>query len=118
LNSPGEPSIFRRRETESAAAKDTNLARKLGSSSMRVLLATSILASILISSSITAEAGPLETAPPLAAAAPTVHVQRRAEDFNPHSAANRAEQRRLSRFDAKQEKLNEALDKKLNICRC
>jgi hypothetical protein len=48
---------------------------------MRVLLATSILANTLISSSITAEAGPLETAPPPAAAAPIVHVQPRAEDL-------------------------------------
>jgi len=48
---------------------------------MRVLLATSILASILISSISAAEAGPMETAPPPAAAAPTVHVQPRAEDL-------------------------------------
>jgi hypothetical protein len=60
----------------------------------------------------------METAPPPAAAAPIVHVQPRAEDFNPHSAANRAEQRRLSKFDAEQGKLNKALDKKFNICRC
>jgi hypothetical protein len=77
---------------------------------MRVLLATSILASSLISSSIAAEAGPLETAPPLAAAPTIAHVQPRAEDFGPHSAVNRAEQRRLSRFDARQMKLNKALD--------
>ena len=85
---------------------------------MRVLLATSILASTLISSSITAEAGPLETAPPLTAAAPIVHVQPRAEDFHPHSAANQAEQERLSRFDARQEKRDKALNRKLDICRC
>jgi hypothetical protein len=85
---------------------------------MRVLLATSILASILISSSITAEAGPMETAPPPAAAAPTVHVQPRAEDFNPHSPASEAEQERLSTFDAKQQKLDAVLNKKLSICRC
>jgi hypothetical protein len=85
---------------------------------MRVLLATSILASILISNSMTAEAGPLETAPPPAAAAPMVHVQPRAEDFSPHSPANRAEQRRLSRFDARQQKRDETLDKKLSICGC
>jgi hypothetical protein len=85
---------------------------------MRVLLATSIFASILVSSIITAEAGPMETAPPPAAAAPTVQVQPRAEDFNPRSAANRAEQRRLSKFDANQAKLNKALDKQFNICGC
>jgi hypothetical protein len=85
---------------------------------MRVLLATSILAIILISSGIAAEAGPLETAPPPAAAPKIVHVQPRAEDFSPHSAANRAEQRRLSKFDARQEKLDKELDDNLNICRC
>jgi hypothetical protein len=59
------------------------------SSPMRFLLATSILASILISSSIAAKAGPMETAPPPAAAPTIVHVQPRARDFNPYSAANR-----------------------------
>jgi hypothetical protein len=85
---------------------------------MHVLLATLILASILISNSMAAEAGPLETAPPLSAAPTIVHVQPRTEDFRPHSAANRAEQKRLSRFDARQRKLNKALDTDLNICRC
>jgi hypothetical protein len=87
-------------------------------SSMRLLLATSILASILISSSIPAAAGPLETAPPLAAAPAIVHVQPRAEDFRPHSPANRAEQRTLSKFDARQTKRDKALDKTLSVCRC
>jgi hypothetical protein len=85
---------------------------------MRVLLATLVLASLLISSSIAAEAGPLETAPPLAVRPTIVPVQPRAESFSPHSAANRAEQRRLSRFDAKQNKLNKALDNDLSLCRC
>jgi 16S rRNA A1518/A1519 N6-dimethyltransferase RsmA/KsgA/DIM1 with predicted DNA glycosylase/AP lyase activity len=85
---------------------------------MRFLLATSILASILISSSIAAKAGPLETAPSPAAAPTIVHVQPRAEDFSPHSAANRAERRRLSRFDARQKKLDKVLDRNLSICRC
>jgi hypothetical protein len=92
--------------------------RSKTSNPMRFLLATSILASILISSSIAAEAGPMETAPPPAAASTVVHVQPRAEDFRPHSAANRAEQRRLSRFDARQKKLDKALDNNLSICRC
>ena len=84
---------------------------------MRVLLAISILASILISTSIAAKAGPMETAPPPAAPT-TVHVQPRAKDFIPHSAASRAEQKRLSRFDARQRKLDRALDDNLSICRC
>ena len=85
---------------------------------MRVLLATSILASMLITSSMAAEAGPLETAPPPAAAPTIVQVQPRAEDFRPHSPASEAEQGKLSAFDAEQQKLDEALDKKLSICRC
>jgi hypothetical protein len=78
---------------------------------MRILLATSILACVLISS-VAAEAGPMETAPP------PVRVQPRAKDFSPHSAANRAEQRTLSKFDARQAKLNKVMDRKLNICGC
>jgi hypothetical protein len=73
---------------------------------MRFLLASSILASILISGRIAAEAGPMETAPPPAAAPTIVNVQPRARDFNSHYAVNRAEQKRLSRFDARQRKLD------------
>jgi hypothetical protein len=84
-----------------------------------LLLATAILASILISNSGIAEADPLGgSAAALPAGAPTVHVQPRAKDFRPHSSASEAEQRRLSAFDAKQRKLEPALDKKLDICRC
>jgi copper homeostasis protein CutC len=85
---------------------------------MRLLLATSILATILSSSGIPAKAGATETASPSAAVPAKVHVQPRAGDFNPHSAANRAEQRRLTKFDARQKKLEKVLDKNLNICRC
>jgi hypothetical protein len=81
-----------------------------------VLLATPILAGILISNGLVAQAEPL--AESASGGAPAVHVQPRAEDFYPHSPASEAEQRRLSAFDAEQKKLDEALDKKLNICRC
>ena len=92
--------------------------RKQKRTIMRVLLATSILASILISSGIAAKAGPLETAPPPAAGPTTVHVQPRERDFIPHSAASRAQQKRLSRFDARQRNLDRALDDNLRICNC
>jgi hypothetical protein len=85
---------------------------------MRVLLATSILASILISVSVAADGGPLETAPSPAAAPTIVQVQPRADDFSPHSAADRAEQKRLWKFDVKQNRLDKALDNNLSICRC
>jgi hypothetical protein len=83
---------------------------------MRVLLASSILASILISSSVAAKTGLFET--PLAATPTIVQVQPRAEDFSPHSAADRAEQKTISRFDAKRKRLDKALDSNLSICRC
>jgi hypothetical protein len=84
-----------------------------------VLLAIPILASILISNSPVVQAEPLAgSATSAPAEAPAVHVQPRADNFQPRSPASEAEQRRLSKFDAKQRKLDEALDKNLSICRC
>jgi hypothetical protein len=107
-----------------------------------VVLATPILAGVLISSSLIARAeelaGPASTVragvpivdvQPRADGFPTVRVQPRAdgapvqvqpreEDFRPHSAASNAEQERLSVDDAKQRKLDDALNRKLDICRC
>lgn len=50
--------------------------------------------------------------------APIGHLQPRARRFSPDSLSDRIEQQRESRFDAKQRKLDEELDRKLNICRC
>ena len=50
--------------------------------------------------------------------APVGALQPRGSNFSPNSPANRAEQRRLSKFDAKQKKRNRKLDRDLNICRC
>jgi hypothetical protein len=83
------------------------------------LLGTSILGGSVISICMIAQADPFggsANAPP--AEAPAVHVQPRAKDFDPHSAASEAEQSKVSTFDAKQQKLDEALDNKLSICRC
>jgi hypothetical protein len=84
-----------------------------------LLLATPILASILVSNSVAVEAGQLmgETSA-LPGETPIVNVQLRAQDFSANSPANQAEQERLSTFDANQQKLDDALDKRLNICRC
>jgi len=70
---------------------------------MRVFLTISTLAGILISGGI-AVAGPMETAPPPVVAPNIVPIQPRDEHFRPHSPADRAEQRRLSRFDARRTK--------------
>jgi hypothetical protein len=84
-----------------------------------LLLATPILASVLISNGMAAEAGQLiGSTPALSGGAPIVHVQPRVQDFSANSPANETEQKRLSTFDAKQRKLDEALDNKLSICRC
>jgi hypothetical protein len=83
------------------------------------LLATPILGVVLISNAVIAHADPLAgSAPSARDRASAVQVQPRAEDFQPHSPASEAEQRRLSVFDARQHKRDEALDKKLSICRC
>jgi hypothetical protein len=50
--------------------------------------------------------------------APIGHLQPRAQQFPPRSAAEQAEQQKMSAFDAQQQRLDEELDKSLNICRC
>ena len=49
--------------------------------------------------------------------APIGHLQPRAQQFVPRSAAEQAEHDKMSNFDAEQQKLDEELDKHLNICR-
>ena len=48
--------------------------------------------------------------------APIGHLQPRAQQFAPRSAAEQTEQE-MSNFDAQQQKLDEELDKRLSICR-
>jgi hypothetical protein len=50
--------------------------------------------------------------------APIGHLQPRAHQVSPGSAAEQIEQQRLSIFDAEQQKLDQQLDNSLNICRC
>jgi hypothetical protein len=50
--------------------------------------------------------------------APIGHLQPRPPRFSPDSSADKAEQQRMSRFDAEQQRLGKELDKHLNICRC
>ena len=52
------------------------------------------------------------------ATAPVGALQPRGSDFTPNTPANRAEQRRLSKFDARHKKRNRRIDRDLNICRC
>jgi hypothetical protein len=50
--------------------------------------------------------------------APIGHLQPRAHQISPSVPAEEIEQQRLSTFDAEQQKLDQQLDKSLNICRC
>jgi hypothetical protein len=49
--------------------------------------------------------------------APIGHLQPRAQQFSARSAAEQTEQEQMSSFDAQQQKMDEELDKRLNICR-
>jgi hypothetical protein len=50
--------------------------------------------------------------------APIGHLQPRSPEFLSNSAAEQAEQKRESDFDAKEMKQEVEFDRKLNICRC
>jgi hypothetical protein len=50
--------------------------------------------------------------------APIGHLQPRTQQFSSRSAAEQAEQQKMSQFDVEQQKLDGELDKRLNICRC
>jgi hypothetical protein len=52
------------------------------------------------------------------ATAPVGALQPRDGNFSPNTSANRAEQRRLSKFDAGQKRKNRRIDRELSICRC
>jgi hypothetical protein len=80
------------------------------------LLVTSIFVSVVLGSA--AVAAPLGRAATSVPQAPIGHLQPRAPQFSPRSPAEQTEQQQMSRFDAEQQKLDEQLDKSLNICRC
>jgi hypothetical protein len=83
---------------------------------MRKLLVILTLTSAIVSTNALAQdAG---TIPPTVPPAPVGHMQPTTRSFTPDSTANAIEQQRLSTFDAKQQRLDDMLDKKLNICRC
>jgi hypothetical protein len=49
--------------------------------------------------------------------APIGHLQPRPEQYSPQSQPEQAEQQQMSIFDARQQKQDDELDKRLNICR-
>ena len=80
----------------------------------KILLIVTILSGALVWGSAVANAAPGLT---VYGNAPIGHLQPRAQQFSPASPANQAEQQQLSTYDAQQQKLDEQLDKQLNICR-
>jgi hypothetical protein len=82
-----------------------------------LVTAALIVTCVIVSCSVIARADPLRAAAK-PWPAPIGHAQPRANDFSPSSPAEQAVQDQLSAFDAQQKKLDELLDKKLNICRC
>ena len=80
----------------------------------KILLIATILGGALVSGSAVGIAASGMT---VYGNAPIGHLQPRAQQFSPASPANQAEQQQLSTYDAQQQKLDEALDKQLNICR-
>jgi hypothetical protein len=76
---------------------------------------------IVLSSALVVASSAAVTAQPIPSTvlpAPVGHFQPRAQQFSPRSAAEQAEQQNMSAFDAVQQKLDQQLDKTLNICRC
>jgi hypothetical protein len=82
------------------------------------LLFMVLLSTLAASGSATVNAQPIEaSATAVPGGAPIGHLQPRAQQFAPRSAAEQAEQDKMSTFDAQQQREDEELDKRLNICR-
>jgi hypothetical protein len=81
------------------------------------LLPITVLGSALILGNAAVNADPLPASTTTTVpTAPIGHLQPRAQRFAPRSPGEQSEQQQQSIFDAQQQKLDEELDKKLNIC--
>ena len=83
---------------------------------MRSIFLVISLGGTLLASSVAVEAQSV-AATTVPGGAPIGHLQPRAQQFAPGSTAEQAQQQKMSNFDAQQQKLDEELDKRLNICR-
>ena len=84
---------------------------------MRSLLAISVVGCVVAFGNATVNAEPLAGIPATVPTAPIGHLQPRAEHFSPRSPAEQTQQQQMSIYDAEQQKLDDQLDKQLNICR-
>ena len=84
--------------------------------SMRSTFLVLTVTTTLLASSVAADARSMAvTAVPNGA--PIGHLQPRAQQFAPGSTVEQTEQQDMSKLDAQQQRLDEELDRHLNICR-
>jgi len=83
----------------------------------KTLLATAILVNALALGGTAGHADPVTNPTPTVWQAPIGHLQPRSQPVPPSAPAEQAEQQQMSTYDAEQQKLDEQLDKRLNICR-
>jgi hypothetical protein len=83
----------------------------------KTLLIATILGGALVSGSAVGNADPMSSGLTVYGNAPIGHLQPRAQQFTPNSPVDQAQQQMLADQDAQQKKLDEQLDKQLNICR-
>ena len=84
----------------------------------KILPMMAILGGALVLGNIAGHAAPITGADnTVYGSAPIGHLQPRAKQFTPQSPAEQAEQQQMSTFDAQQQKQDEELDRRLNICR-
>jgi hypothetical protein len=83
---------------------------------MRSIFLALTLGSTLVASNAAVRAQSM-AATAVPGGAPIGHLQPRAQPFVSQSAAEQAEQQKMSSFDAEQQKMDEEFDKRLNICR-
>jgi hypothetical protein len=100
-------------------SESSGFAQQLMEQSMRSqLLAISLVGSVMFFGDAAAVAAePLTASATTVPSAPIGHLQPRAQQFSPRSSGDQTVQQQMSIYDAEQQKLDEHLDKQLNICR-
>jgi hypothetical protein len=83
----------------------------------KTLLATAILVNGLALGGTAGHADPMTNPTPTVWQAPIGHLQPRSQPVSPGAPAEQTEQQQMSTYDAEQQKLDDQLDKRLNICR-
>jgi hypothetical protein len=84
----------------------------------KIFLTTAILGGALVLGSAAGNAAPVgDTGTTVYGSAPIGHLQPHVQAYDPQSAAEQAEQQQMSLFDAEQQKEDDELNRRLNICR-